>query len=482
MLRRTKIVVTLGPATDDEDILRQLIAEGIDVVRLNFSHGTQQQQKKRAKQVRALAQESGRCIAVLGDLQGPKIRIAGFRQGSVTLEEQQPFALDTDLAPDQGDQHQVGTDYRHLARDCRPGDSLLLDDGRIMLEVVDIQGSRIHCTVQTGGVLSDCKGINRQGGGLSASALSEKDRQDIRLAAEIKVDYLAVSFPRSRADIDQARELLSAAGGRAGIVAKIERAEAVADDEVLNRMIEASDALMIARGDLGVEIGDANLVGLQKDIILRTRRLNKPIITATQMMESMIHSQLPTRAEVFDVANAVLDGTDAVMLSGETAIGEFPVETVRHMVRIIRGAESRPQMQISSHRIDRDFVRIDETIAMSAMYAANHLHDIKAIICLTETGYTPLLMSRISSSIPIFALCCQPQTQHKVALYRGVSAIPFNAADWPAEQVNRQSIETLKQRHIIEDGDLVLLTKGDYINVQGGTNTMRVVRVGDTVF
>ena len=471
----------MGPATDDADVLRNLIEEGADVVRLNFSHGTSQMQRERVRQVRALAKESGRCIAVLGDLQGPKIRIARFRKGSVLLEEKQPFILDADLAPDQGDEHRVGTDYKRLAQDCSPGDSLLLDDGRIVLEVTDIQDSRIRCTVRVGGVLSDCKGINRQGGGLSAPALSEKDLQDIQLAADLEVDYLAVSFPRSRADLDQARELLNAAGSRAGIVAKIERAEAVANDEVLNQMIEASDAVMIARGDLGVEVGDVNLVGLQKKIILRTRRLNKPIITATQMMESMIHSQLPTRAEVFDVANAVLDGTDAVMLSGETAVGEFPAETVQNMVRIILGAETHPETQVSSHRIDRDFLRIDETIAMSAMYAANHLHDIKAIICLTESGHTPLLMSRISSAIPIFALCGQRKVQRKVALYRGVTAIPFSIADCPAEQVNRQSIEALKKYHFVEDGELVLLTKGD-INVPGGTNAMRVMRVGKATF
>jgi len=478
MRRRTKIVATLGPATDNANILRQLLTEGADVLRLNFSHGTEEVQRKRVHQARAFAEESGRCIAILGDLQGPKIRIARFRQGSVTLKEQQPFILDTDLATNEGDEHRVGSDYKRLARECSPGDSLLLDDGRIALEVENIRGSCIHCIVQVGGVLSDSKGINRRGGGLSAKSLGEKDRQDIRLAAEMEVDYLAISFPRSRADIDQARELLVAAGGQAGVVAKIERAEAVADDKVLDQIIEASDAIMIARGDLGVEIGDASLMGVQKDIILRTRRLNKPVITATQMMESMIHSHLPTRAEVFDVANAVLDGTDAVMLSGETAVGKFPAETVRSMVRIIRGAEKHPGTQVSSHRIDRDFKRIDETIAMSAMYAANHLRDIKAIICLTESGYTPLLMSRIRSAIPIFALCGQPQVQRRVTLYRDVTAIPFNSADWPAEKVGSQSIETLKERGIIEDGELVLLIKGD-VNVQGGTNTMRVVRVGD---
>lgn len=373
VMRRTKIVATLGPATDDPEILEQLILAGVNVVRLNFSHGQPEDHIRRSELVREFSQKHALYVAILGDLQGPKIRISRFKEDRITLAVGDSFVLDADLDRDAGDQQQVGIDYKALPQDIRPGDMLLLDDGRIVFQVERVEGNRIYCQVLVGGDLSNNKGINRQGGGLSAPALTEKDLGDIHLAAKIDVDYLAVSFPRSAEDMHQARELLIKSGGQAGLVAKIERAEAVADDETLEAIIEASDAVMVARGDLGVEIGDAELIGVQKDIIARARSLNRAVITATQMMETMIHSALPTRAEVFDVANAVLDGTDAVMLSGETAAGNYPVQTVEAMVRVIEGAEKHPQSHTSKHRLNESFIDIDESIAMAAMYTANHL-------------------------------------------------------------------------------------------------------------
>lgn len=481
MERRTKIVATLGPATSTPQTIASLIRAGADVVRLNFSHGSAQKHRQRAQQVREIAAQQGQHVAILGDLQGPKIRIARFRDGKVQLAPGQHFALDAALDKSAGDSHCVGIEYEALVTDSHPDDILLLDDGRIELRVVRVNGSRIECQVTIGGPLSDNKGINRQGGGLSAAALTEKDFADIRTAAEIGVDYLAVSFPRSAEDMQQARAALRAAGSEAGLIAKIERAEAVQNTATLDAIILASDAVMVARGDLGVEIGDAELIGVQKYIIDRARTLNRVVITATQMMESMITQPMPSRAEVFDVANAVLDGTDAVMLSAETAAGAYPTETVQAMARVILGAEKHPRAHISKHRLNETFSHVDETIALSAMYAANHLQGVKAIICMTETGATPLLMSRIRSPLPIFAYSRLASTQNRVALYRGVRTVPFDSADLPNASTNQAAVDQLVRRGVVGDGDLVIITKGDYVNAQGGTNTLKIVRVGQPI-
>lgn len=481
MLRRTKIVSTLGPATDAPGILEKIIIAGVDVVRLNFSHGQPEDHQLRAILVRELAKKHNRHVAVLGDLQGPKIRIARFSVPNVELQKGDSFFLDSELERDAGDQHGVGIDYKELPTDSRSGDVLLLDDGRVVFEVERVEGSRIFCTVLVGGILSNNKGINRQGGGLSAPALTEKDHHDIELAAKIGVDYLAVSFPRKASDIHRARDLLVRAGGHARIVAKIERAETVNDTDCLDDIICASDAVMVARGDLGVEIGDAALIGVQKDLISRARRLNKVVITATQMMESMINSPLPTRAEVFDVANAVLDGTDAVMLSAETAAGKFPVETVEAMHRVIVGAETHPTSVSNVDSFNVNLASVDQSIAVAAMFAASRMQGVKAIICMTESGSTPLLMSRIRSGLPIFAFSRQPETQARVALFRGVHSIPFDNKLVPVEEVNQSAVNELKSRGIVADGDLVVITKGDFMNVLGGTNTMKIVRVGQAV-
>lgn len=481
MQRRTKIVATLGPATSSAESIEQLIIAGVNVVRMNFSHGSPEDHKARAELVREFAQKHGRFVAILGDLQGPKIRISRFKNDKIELTAGQPFILDASLGRDEGDETKVGIDYKELVVDSRPGDILLLDDGRVELRVNGVKDQAIHCEVTIAGPLSNNKGINRKGGGLSASALTDKDKKDIHVAADINVDYLAVSFPRDAADIEYARKLMNEAGGQAGIIAKIERAEAVEDHAVLDDIVRASDGVMVARGDLGVEIGDAELIGVQKHIIDRARTFNRIAITATQMMESMITSPMPTRAEVFDVANAVLDGTDAVMLSAETAAGDYPIQTVEAMARVIIGAERHSTIKKSKHRINESFDHTDETIAMSAMYAANHLKGVKAIICMTESGATPLLMSRIRSEQPIFAYSRHPKTQRRVAIYRGVKTVPFDSQNIPNEEINQYAVDELIRRKVVCDGDLVIITKGDYVNAQGGTNTMKVVRVGNSI-
>jgi pyruvate kinase len=368
----------------------------------------------------------------------------------------------------------VGIDYKELPNDVYTGDTLLLDDGRIIFHVEHVQGSEIHCLVEVGGILSNNKGINRLGGGLSAKALTEKDKQDIKTACDLKVDYIAVSFPRTAEDIKEARSLIHEAGGTAGIIAKIERQEAV---HAIDEIILASDGVMVARGDLAVEIGDAEVPGVQKNIIHRARTLDRPVITATQMMESMIHSTVPTRAEVSDVANAILDGTDAVMLSAETAVGCYPVEVIETVARICLSAEKHPRTTTSKHRLESHFLRIDEAIAMATMYTANHMN-IKAIIALTESGMTPLWMSRIRSGIPIFGLSRHVRTLRKINLYRGVYPIEFDATQIERPEVNSRAVQELLNKGLVSRGDLVIITKGTSMGVHGGTNSMKIVEVG----
>ncbi len=481
MLRRTKIVTTLGPSTNNAESLEELFKAGANVVRMNFSHGSAEDHIKRAELVRSVAKKLGLNIAILGDLQGPKIRIARFKNNKIEVEPGDTFLLDADLGVNDGDQSKVGIDYKELPKDCQVGDVLLLDDGRLELEITKINGNKIETKVVIGGTLSNNKGINRKGGGLSAPALTDKDRQDIKTAALMDVDYLAVSFPRTADDIRLAEKLAKEAGCHCGMVAKIERAETVADDKVLDQIIVASAAVMVARGDLGVEIGDAELIGVQKKIIQRARALDRAVITATQMMESMITNAIPTRAEVFDVANAVLDGTDAVMLSGETAMGEHPVKVVEAVSRVCLGAEKEKTNKISGHRVELQWEQVDEAIAMASMYIANHLDGIKGIACLTESGSTPLIMSRIRSGIPILALTRLERTKRKMALFRGVEAISFDPTVLERKDVNRLAIDKVKTVIPLVDGDLVLLTKGDHMGKLGGTNALKILKVGEIV-
>ena len=475
MLRRTKILATLGPATDKPGVLEGLFAAGVDVVRMNFSHGTAQDHIDRANKIRELSQKTGRRVGILCDLQGPKIRIARFKNSKVWLEEGQDFYLDINLGENDGDETQVGITYQPLATEVKPGNRLLLDDGRIVLDVVETDGKRIHCTVVVGGALSNNKGINLLGGGLSAAALTEKDKEDIKTIGQINADFVAISFPRSGADLEEARRLIEAVGCSAAIVAKVERAEAM---EVIDEIILASDGIMVARGDLGVEIGDARLPAAQKHLISRSRQLKRFVITATQMMESMIENPIPTRAEVFDVANAIVDGTDAIMLSAETASGKYPVKTVEAMVRICTETEKQPSVRSSTHRVDEKFQRIDEGIAMSAMYLANHT-DIAGIAALTESGSTPLWMSRISSGIPIFAFSRNEETLNRVTIYRGVFPVHFPFESVDKIEINRNIINKLKARNHAQKGDQFIITKGDLDGQPGGTNSMKVVIVGE---
>ena len=473
MIRRTKIVATLGPACTDPKVLDKMMEAGVDVVRLNFSHGTAEEHQQRCELVRSLAKTRARAVGVLVDLQGPKIRIGKFKDGKITLKPGDRFILDA--ACELGDQTRVGLDYKELVKDVARGATLLLDDGRIEMWVEDVQGSEVHCKVIQGGVLSNNKGINRKGGGLSASALTDKDIEDIKTAAAIKADYLAVSFPRSATDIQQAREILRAHGGKAWIVSKIERAEAI---EALDDILDASDAIMVARGDLGVEVGDAAVPALQKRMTRMAREKNKLVITATQMMESMITSPIPTRAEVSDVANAVLDGTDAVMLSAETAAGQYPVEAIQAMDRVCLEAEKEMETTFGNKLLDRGFLRTDEAIAMSAVFTALHLN-IKAIAAMTQSGSTALWMSRMSTNVPIYALTPEVETRRKVTLFRGVYPVNFRPAKNDRDVLLAEAEDELRRRGAVRDGDLILLTIGEPIGKPGGTNTMKIVRVGE---
>ena len=475
MMRRTKIVATLGPATDELDVLVEMCHAGLDVARINFSHGTQQDHLRRRELLREAMRRTGRYVAVLGDLSGPKIRIESFVAGAAQLVEGQAFALDTALDKKSGNEREVGVAYKELVADVAAGDTLLLNDGLIVLEVLAVQGTRIETRVVAGGELSNRKGLNRKGGGISAPALTDKDREDIVFAAAQHIDYVALSFVRDAEDLHQARALLRAAGGNfTRLVAKIERHEAVAQ---LAGIIDATDVVMVARGDLGVEMGHAALTGLQKTIIHETRMRNRITITATQMMESMIQNPVPTRAEVSDVANAVLDGTDAVMLSAETATGKYPVKAVAAMAEVIQGAEtyhlsqSRPR-----ERSDITFTQTEEAIAHAVMYTANHLN-VRAIVALTESGATTLWMSRLRSDIPIYAFTRHEGTRRRVTLYRGVYPVSFDVQPNDDVPLAQRVFDMLLDLRIVDEGDQVILTKGDLSGVQGGTNSMQILRV-----
>jgi pyruvate kinase len=440
-----------------------MIEAGLDVARLNFSHGDETDHRRRAAALRAAATATHRDVGLMGDLQGPKIRIKRFEHGSVQLGEGDAFFLDSALGLTDGNQDGVGVALDTLHEDVAPGDSLLLNDGMITLTVDRVAGTRIHTTVVNGGILSDHKGINRKGGGLSASALTEVDRANIKLAAELEMDFLAVSFVRSGEDIEEARRLFREAGGTGCIVAKIERTEAV---ENIDSIIDAADVVMVARGDLGVEMGYAELTGIQKRIVRATRSKYKIAITATQMMETMIQNPIPTRAEVSDVANAVIDGTDAVMLSGETAVGKYPVEAIRSMASVCIGAEKYPnQAGRMGQRSDDKFELVDEAIAMAVMYTATHM-DVKAIIALTESGSTTRWMSRVRSDIPIYALTPYPSTSRRVALYRGVYPVEFAIAETDRDQLYAAIFEKLLSKNLVEIDDLVIFTKGDLKGVK----------------
>ncbi len=474
MQRSTKIVATLGPASGEREVLTRMIAAGVDVVRMNFSHGNAEEHLARAELVREVARTMERTVGIMCDLQGPKIRIGKFERGKVTLVKGEVFVLDAEVPL--GNQDCVGLDYKELPRDVSPGSVLLLDDGRLVLDVQKVQGSQITTTVRVGGVLSNNKGINRQGGGLTAPALTARDMEDIKTSVAMKADFLAVSFPKSGADMYMAKELMRAAGGRSILIAKMERAEAIASME---EIMEASDGIMVARGDLAVEVGDAAVPALQKRMIRTARERNKLTITATQMMESMISSPVPTRAEVSDVANAVLDGTDAVMLSAETASGKYPVETVEAMARICLEAEKSAEVTLDREFLDRVFTRVDQSIAMAALFTAYHLK-VKAIAALTQSGSTALWISRMNCGVPIYALTPEISTRYRLSLYRDVYPLLIKYIGHDRDYLLQEAEDQLVSAGLVQKGDLIVITFGEPIGAPGGTNTMKIVKVGES--
>lgn len=471
-LRKTKIVATLGPSSNSEAMLTRMITAGVNVVRLNFSHGSAAEHRATAEIVRHIATQLGRPVGVLCDLQGPKIRIGKFELGKISLKTGDLFVLDSDC--ELGNQYHVGLDYQTLPQEVTEGVILLLDDGRITMQVDRVKGHQIHCVVLSGGVLSNNKGINRQGGGLSADALTKKDREDIKTAVSLEADYIAVSFPKSALDVELARTLVKKAGGTASIISKIERAEAILN---LESIIEASDAIMVARGDLGVEVGDAAVPGLQKRMIRMARAQNKLVITATQMMESMISCPIPTRAEVSDVANAVLDGTDAVMLSAETAAGLYPLETIQAVHRVVMEAEKEYYSQYRFQKLDQVFIKTDEALAAAAIYTAQHLK-VKAIAALTQSGNAAQWLSRADAEVPIYALSPDKLARRKLTLHRGVYPYPIEQENKDIDEILQEMEQVLLQQKVVNEGDLVLFTFGEPIGSLGGTNTLKIVRIG----
>ena len=476
MTRATKIVATLGPASSDPQVLERLLTAGVDVVRLNFSHGKAQDHIDRATLVREVAARVGKPVALMADLQGPKIRVGKFAEGKVMLEPGQPFVLDAQRT-EPGDGHAVGLDYKELPRDVKPGDKLLLNDGLIVLVVEAVRGEQVHTVVKVGGELSNNKGINKAGGGLTAPALTAKDMEDIKTAMSFQCEYLAVSFPKSATDMEMARQLANVAGEayrhKPAMIAKIERSEAIPQ---LENILRASDGIMVARGDLAVEVGNAAVPALQKRMIRMAREMDKVVITATQMMESMILAPVPTRAEVSDVANAVLDGTDAVMLSAETAAGKYPVETVEQMHLIALEAERAEDVQLDSDFVNKQFGRIDQSIAMGALFTAHHL-GCKAIIALTESGSTALWMSRHNIKVPIYALTTKTQSERKMALYRNVRPILMPSFS-DRDQALQAAEKLLCERGVLMPGDTYAITCGEPMGYPGGTNMLKVCRVG----
>jgi pyruvate kinase len=474
-IRRTKIIATLGPATDSSEVLQAVIEAGADILRINLSHGTHQEQAARAAQVREVARSLNREVAILADLRGPKIRLERFTDGSVELKTGDVFTLDARDEPAPGTQTRVGVTYKGLADDVAKGDLLLLDDGLLTMRVREVKAKDIICEVESGGVLGDRKGINVQGGGLSLAGIAQHDIEDIPRAAAMGADYLAVSFPRNADDMNEARRRLREAGSEARLVAKIERTEAITN---LEEIIAASDAILIARGDLGVEIGDAELPGLQKLITTKSLEQNRLVITATQMMQSMVESPIPTRAEVLDVANSVFDGTDAVMLSAETAVGRHPQMVVDAMNRICLGAERHDDTRLNTDQLNVQFQRIDQAIAMAAMFMATNV-SVQAIVALTESGSTAQWLSRVRSAVPIFALSPLRDSRRRMALYRGVYPIAHNISSTNVEVSLFEGVRLLLQQGHIKVGDRIILTMGQHTHNEGGTNSLRLVLVGE---
>ncbi len=479
-LRRTKIVVTLGPSTDVPLVLREVV-EVADAVRLNMSHGHFEAHAERVDQVRKIAQEIGKDIAIFADLQGPKIRIGCFETNDgIVLHEGDSFCLDRECDPNQGNQERVWFDYAGLIHDLadRSEIELLLDDGKIRLSVEKKSTSAFYCRVVSGGALTNRKGLSVMGGGISAPMLTPKDRVDLDQACQLDIDMIALSFPASGDDILKARELIDAHDPSIGIISKIERKEAV---DNLEDIIHHSDVVMVARGDLALEVGEEEVPVLQKYIIKQGRLKATPVIVATQMMESMISSATPTRAEVSDVANAVLDGADCVMLSAETATGKHPVQVIHKVASICKRIEKHSLTQKSQYQDKLTYHSIDESIANAAMHLANRMQ-VTAIIALTEHGRTPRIMSRVRTGIPIYALSRRLRSRSKMSLMKDVYPIPF-AIDGikTSRELVTKIVDFFLDEGVFKQEDCFLMTHGDDLTGSRVTSTLKICRVADVL-
>lgn len=473
-MRRAKIVCTLGPATNSAERIEELVAAGMDVARFNMSHGTYADHEGNLALVRAASDRSGHAVGVLADLQGPKIRLGRFRDHmKPLLEPGATFVITVDDI--EGDQHRVSTTHKGLIRDVRPGDPLLIDDGRIALRALEVVGSDVVTTVEVGGIVSDHKGINLPGVPVDVPALSEKDEEDLRWALRHGFDLIALSFVRDAADVTRVHEIMAEEGRRVPVIAKIEKPQAL---ENLDEIIDAFDAFMVARGDLGVELPLEEVPLAQKRIITAARRWAKPVIVATQMLESMISAPRPTRAEASDVANAILDGADAVMLSGETSVGAYPIVAVETMARIVDSTESHAVEQIS--HIEWDPHTTGGVIAMAAAEVARRV-GARYLVAFSKSGDTARRLSRLRPQTEILAFTPEQQTRQSLTLAWGLETMITPTVQTTDEMV-AQVEQLLRDHHRIEVGERIVLVSGSPVNVPGKTNALRVHRIRQESF
>ncbi len=476
MRKRTKIIATLGPASSSPKIISDLIKEGTDVFRVNLSHANISDIENILRILKAASLELKRPVATLIDLQGQKIRIKGFgKKEHILLKAKNEFILDATLGDNKGTDKSVGLTYKDLPKQLDIGDELLLSDALIKLEVTDIQKSKIFTRIIRGGKLKPYQGVNKRGGGLSLKGITEKDKKDLVAAVKLDIDYIAVSFVKDAEDIRVVKKIIGKK--QIGIIAKIERSEAI---DNIDEITKISDGLLVARGDLGVEIGIEQLPAVQDKLIRKAMSFDKIVIVATQMMESMINNRVPTRAEVFDVANAVTSGVDAVMLSAETAIGSYPIDVIQEASRICEVAEKTNRKNLKITRKEKSFVKVDQTIAMAAVYCADK-SNIKAIATLTETGSTPLWMSRIESTIPIYAMTKNDRTSRRICLLKGVYSMKLDDIEYVHAKANKQVIDLMLEKGAVKKGDHVIITKGDLMGTSGGTNALKIVEVGNLI-
>jgi pyruvate kinase len=476
MRKRTKIIATLGPASSSPKSISNLIKEGTDVFRINLSHANVNEIEKIINILKDASLKLKRPVATLIDLQGQKIRIKGFSDKEyILLKTKSEFILDAALADNKGTEKSVGLTYKDLPKQLEVGDELLLSDALIKLEVTKIEKSKIYTRVIRGGKLKPYQGVNKKGGGLSLKGITEKDKKDLSRAVKLDIDYVAVSFVKDSDDIKAVKKVIGKK--QIGIIAKIERSEALED---IDQIAKVSDGLLVARGDLGVEIGIEQLPAVQDMLIRKAMSFDKIVIVATQMMESMINNRVPTRAEVFDVANAVTSGVDAVMLSAETAIGNYPIDVIQEVSRICEAAEKTNRKNLKITRTETSFRKVDQTIAMAAVYCAGK-SNIKAIATLTETGSTPLWMSRIESTIPIYAMTKNDRTSRRICLLKGVYSIKLDDIEYVHAKANKQVVDLMLDKGAVKKGDFVIITKGDLMGTSGGTNAMKIVEVGNLI-